>query len=63
VGHPHFTNAALHDLSDNPNVSHARASRELGYEPRPFRETVLDTIRWFAEHGFIRATTAQRQMV
>jgi dihydroflavonol-4-reductase len=48
---PLYTSMSLKALQDNKNVSHERASRELGYNPRPFRETLVDTLRWFQEDG------------
>jgi dihydroflavonol-4-reductase len=36
------------------HISHEKASRELGYQPRPFQETVRDTIEWFREAGKLR---------
>jgi dihydroflavonol-4-reductase len=30
-----------------------KARRELGFEPRPFVETVRDTLTWFREHGYL----------
>ncbi len=50
---PRLTPAALQDLSDNPNVSYERAARDLGYSPRPFKQTLLDTLRWFWENGHL----------
>jgi dihydroflavonol-4-reductase len=35
-------------LNSNRNISHARATRDLGYSPRPFLETLTDTLDWFA---------------
>jgi dihydroflavonol-4-reductase len=49
-----FTSVSLKALSSNRNISHARATRELGYEPRPIGETMADTIRWFTDNGFIK---------
>jgi dihydroflavonol-4-reductase len=34
--------------------SSAKASRELGYRPRPAREAIADAVRWFAANGYIR---------
>jgi dihydroflavonol-4-reductase len=31
----------------------ARAQRELGFEARPFIETVRDTLAWFREYGYL----------
>ena len=37
----------------NKNISHERASRELGYHPRPLRDTLVDTLRWFQSTGLL----------
>jgi dihydroflavonol-4-reductase len=31
----------------------AKARKELGFESRPFGETVRDTLAWFREHGYL----------
>ena len=51
--HPVFNRAALRALGGNRNIRHDLATRELGYQPRPFRETLADTYRWFAEVGWL----------
>ena len=48
---PIYTSMSLKALQENRNVSHAKAANELGYQPRPFRDTVEDTLRWFHEDG------------
>ncbi|MGB9722989.1 MAG: NAD-dependent epimerase/dehydratase family protein [Chloroflexia bacterium] len=48
---PLFTRTAIEALDSNRQVSHERAGRDLAYRPRPFRETIRDTLRWFAEAG------------
>ena len=48
---PLYTSVSLRALKSNRHISHERAKRELGYEPRPFRETLVDTLRWFEENG------------
>lgn len=35
-------------------ISHAKASDELGYAPRPIRDAVHDAYRWFEEAGMLR---------
>jgi len=35
-------------------ISHAKASAELGYAPRPLRDTVFDSYRWFEEQGMLK---------
>jgi dihydroflavonol-4-reductase len=32
----------------------ARASREIGYAPRPAREAILDAVRWFEANGYLQ---------
>jgi dihydroflavonol-4-reductase len=50
---PLYTSAALMPLVGNRNISHARATRELGYQPRPLRETVVETLQWFEKRGVL----------
>jgi len=50
---PKFTPAAIHALSTHRLISHEKASRELGYEPRPFEDTVRDTLAWFRSEGML----------
>ncbi len=44
---PLYTSAALKPLWGNHRLSHARATQELGYEPRPLKETIVETLQWF----------------
>jgi dihydroflavonol-4-reductase len=55
-GRPLYTSVSLRALRSNRHISHARATRELGYRPRPFRETLMDTLRWFEENGQLTLT-------
>jgi len=48
---PLYTSASLQALRDKRDVSHQKATRELDYHPRPFRETLTDTLRWFEDTG------------
>jgi dihydroflavonol-4-reductase len=41
-----YTPAALRPLRSNSQISHARATRDLGYRPRPLKESVADTLAW-----------------
>jgi dihydroflavonol-4-reductase len=38
----------------------ARARRELGYAPRPARDALRDSARWFVDEGFVRPARADR---
>jgi dihydroflavonol-4-reductase len=57
---PIFTKASLTALKSNGNISHKKASEELGYNPRPIQETITDTIRWFMDNGFIDKKLVRR---
>jgi dihydroflavonol-4-reductase len=46
---PRFTSYSLATLASNSVISHAKAMLELGYHPRPLRETFADTIRWLKQ--------------
>lgn len=48
---PRFTSYSLRVLASNCLMSSAKAVRELGYTPRPLRETVRDTLEWFVTTG------------
>jgi dihydroflavonol-4-reductase len=50
---PLFTPISMKELESNPQISHARAGRDLGYQPRPLEQTLDDTIGWFQTHGFL----------
>ena len=43
-----FTRYALETLASNSLISGEKARRVLGYQPRPIRETVRDTVIWLA---------------
>lgn len=47
---PRFTPYSVEVLQSNSLISHAKATYELDYHPRPLCESVSDAIRWFFEH-------------
>jgi len=47
---PRFTPYSLEVLRSNSNISHAKATRELGYRPRSTHESIADTVKWFFEN-------------
>ena len=47
---PRFTPYSLEVLQSNSHISHAKATRELGYHSRPMQETIADAIHWLKEH-------------
>jgi dihydroflavonol-4-reductase len=46
---PRFTPYSLAVLRSNSNISHARATRELGYRARSLYESIADTVHWFLQ--------------
>jgi dihydroflavonol-4-reductase len=51
---PLYTSVSIRALNNcNRNISHERATRELDYHPRPLKETILDTLRWFQDTGML----------
>ena len=50
---PLYTRMSLSSLRSNRHISHEKAARELGYSARPFRESLTDTMNWFAEAGML----------
>jgi len=53
---PIYTSVSLRALSSNHNISHEKATRELGYQPRPFKETIIDTLQWFGQNGYLKCS-------
>lgn len=50
---PLFTRYSLYTLRSNGAFSHEKASRELGYLPRGFTETLRDTVLWLEKEGLV----------
>jgi dihydroflavonol-4-reductase len=48
---PLYTRLSLQALRGHRHISHQKASRELDYQPRPFRESLIDTLKWFEAEG------------
>jgi nucleoside-diphosphate-sugar epimerase len=46
-----FTQIAMRELESNPNISHANANKELGYESHPLKQMIDDTVDWFWSYG------------
>ena len=47
---PRFTPYSLEVLRSNSNISHAKATHDLDYQPRSLYESIADTVRWFLAH-------------
>lgn len=50
---PVFTVASIDTLENYRRISNEKAQKELGYSPRPLRETIFDTLDWFKQAGVI----------
>jgi len=48
---PIYTKAMLNAMRSNRNISYTRAAQDLCYAPRPFEETIRDTLDWFNKRG------------
>lgn len=44
---PRLTPYSIEVLRSNSDISHLKATKELGYNPRPILETITDTVKWF----------------
>jgi len=56
---PRFTPYSLEVLQSNSHISHAKATRELGYCPRPLTESIADAVQWFLETRHLRLSDAK----
>jgi dihydroflavonol-4-reductase len=51
---PLYTSVSLLTLNNShKNISCQKAKSQLGFNPRPFSETLSDTIAWFREYNYI----------
>ena len=50
---PLYTRYSLSVLAENKTISHALATQNLGYKPRPFRISMTDALRSYTEHGHL----------
>lgn len=48
---PLYTAYSLYTLQSNDRFSHDKATRELGYMPRDFVQTMKDTVQWHLSDG------------
>ncbi|MCI0519838.1 MAG: SDR family oxidoreductase [Chloroflexi bacterium] len=46
---PRITPYSIEVLQSNAEISHAKAEQELGYAPRPLRQSLADAVAWFME--------------
>ncbi|MGH8162743.1 MAG: hopanoid-associated sugar epimerase [Rhodanobacteraceae bacterium] len=50
---PAFTVDGIKLARKRMYFSHARATAELGYNPRPAQQALQDALRWFDDHGYL----------
>jgi dihydroflavonol-4-reductase len=50
---PLYTPVSLKALYSNRHISHQKATNDLDYQPRPFKDTIIDTLQWFKDHGYL----------
>lgn len=55
---PRFTSYSLATITSNSFISHAKALLELGYHPRPLRDTLRDTVMWFKKYKTQKSSVA-----
>ncbi|SEW51129.1 NAD-dependent epimerase/dehydratase family protein [Chitinophaga arvensicola] len=54
-GPPFYTRRSVYNLIySNKKIDHSKATAELDFRPRPFLETLRDTIDWFRQTGAIK---------
>lgn len=51
---PLYTQGSLSALKENKVMSHDRAATRLGYQPRPFRQSMRDTLQFYANRNQLR---------
>jgi dihydroflavonol-4-reductase len=50
---PIYTGVALKAIKSNRNICYDKAAKDIGYHPRPLRETIYETLMWFRKYGYV----------
>ena len=58
---PPVTKEALDALRSNPDMSHQKATEELGYQPRPVEDTLRGIFEWLDAEDIIAKERARRR--
>jgi dihydroflavonol-4-reductase len=54
---PYYTRQALYNLIySNKHINNARAKSALQFDPRPFEDTLKDTVAWFHQNGMLTSS-------
>ena len=59
---PLYTSYSLHTLKTKDRFSHAKATHDLGYEPRGLKDTIRDTVFWFKDTTNIKFATVKEKV-
>ena len=51
---PVFSEYSISAFTRNSNFSHKKATKQLGYHPRPAKEGIEDSVRWFVDNGYYK---------
>jgi dihydroflavonol-4-reductase len=55
---PLYTSESLHIIqTGNPVIDNSLARKELNFQPRPFEETVKDSVDWFRKNNYMQTNT------
>lgn len=46
---PLFTSYSMEVLLSNCDISNSKAKKEIGYNPRPMKESIKDSVKWFRD--------------
>lgn len=49
-----ITPYSIATLNSHSNISHQKATKELGYNPRDLKESLYDQYIWFKENGYLK---------
>lgn len=58
---PLFTCYSVATLGTNPTISHQKATKELGYHPRPVRQSLGDAVNWLKSTGKLTAKSEKKK--
>lgn len=58
---PLLTTFSVYNLARNNAFDYNKAKRELGYQPRPYTETIRDEVKWLLAEGKINATATTKE--
>jgi dihydroflavonol-4-reductase len=51
---PQFTPIAMNELESNRFIRYSKATKEFGYQPRPLKQTLTDTVEWFRTNNVLK---------